>query len=55
MQIKLDVFYDFSTVMLAILITLVAVLTKLVGCGLASISFGWRQAAQDGMGMTPRG
>ena len=55
MQIKLDVFYDFSTVLLAVLVTLVAVLTKLVGCGLASISFGWRRAAQVGMGMTPRG
>jgi Na+:H+ antiporter len=55
MQLKLDVFRDSSVVMLAIILTILAVLTKLIGCGLASINLGWRRAAQIGVGMSPRG
>ena len=55
MQLKLDVFRETSTIALAIVLTILAVITKLVGCGLGATSLGWRRAAQVGMGMTPRG
>ncbi|MFN2501399.1 MAG: cation:proton antiporter [Pyrinomonadaceae bacterium] len=55
MQLKLDVFRDTSVIVLTLLVTLVAVLTKLVGGGAGVISMGWRKAAQIGMGMVPRG
>jgi Kef-type K+ transport system membrane component KefB len=55
MQLRLDVFRSSSVLLLCVLVTLVAVATKLVGCGLAAISLGFRRAAQVGMGMVPRG
>lgn len=55
MQLKLDVFQDVSVITLAVILTVVAVLTKLIGCGLASLNLGWRRAAQIGIGMSPRG
>ncbi len=55
MQLKLDVFRDPSIVTLTIIITLVAIVTKLVGCGLGAWSLGPRRAGQVGMGMVPRG
>lgn len=55
MQLQLDVFRNRSTVILALLVTLIAVVTKLVACGMAAWSLGWRRAAQVGMGMVPRG
>jgi Kef-type K+ transport system membrane component KefB len=55
MQLRLDVFREYSTIMLAIIVTLVAVATKLIGCGAAAISLGWRRAGQVGIGMVPRG
>lgn len=55
MQLNLSVFKDFSVVMLAILLTVVAVLTKFIGCGLGAFGLGRREAAQVGIGMVPRG
>lgn len=55
MQLKLDVFKDSTIIILAILVTIVALLTKWFGCGLAAMSLGWRRAAQVGVGMSPRG
>lgn len=55
MQLRLNIFRSSSVVILCIVITLVAVLTKLLGCGLASLGLGMRRAAQVGMGMVPRG
>ena len=55
MQLQLDVFRNRSTILLALLVTLIAVVTKLVGCGLAAWGLGWRSAGQVGMGMVPRG
>lgn len=55
MQLKLDVFRDFSIIALALLLTTIALLSKWLGCGLASVSLGWRRAAQVGVGMSPRG
>ena len=55
MQLRLDVFRDSSVVGLVLLVTLVAALTKLIGCGIGAMSLGWRRAAQVGTGMIPRG
>ena len=55
MQLRLEVFRDRWVVALAILVTLIAVLTKLVACGLGAQGLGWRRAGQIGMGMVPRG
>jgi len=55
MQLRLDVFRSSSVVALCIVVTFVAVVTKLLGCGLAAGSLGLKRAAQVGMGMVPRG
>jgi Kef-type K+ transport system membrane component KefB len=55
MQLKLGIFRDPSVIAFAILVTLVAVATKLVGCGVGALGLGWRRAGQVGMGMVPRG
>ncbi|MDQ3132705.1 MAG: cation:proton antiporter [Acidobacteriota bacterium] len=55
MQLNLGVFRDYSVVMLAILLTIIAVLTKFIGCGLGAFGLGRREAAQIGLGMVPRG
>ncbi|MDQ3801138.1 MAG: cation:proton antiporter [Acidobacteriota bacterium] len=55
MQLKLEIFSDASVIVLALVVTLVAILTKLVGCGLGALDLGWRRAGQIGIGMVPRG
>lgn len=55
MQLKLEIFRNRSVIALALLVTLIAVITKLVACGLGAWGAGWRRAAQVGMGMVPRG
>lgn len=55
MQLRLDVFREPAVLALVLVITLVAALTKLLGCGLGALSLGWRGAAQVGVGMIPRG
>ncbi len=55
MQLNLSIFRDFSVVMFALVITLAAIATKFIGCGLGALGTGRRQAAQVGIGMVPRG
>lgn len=55
MQLSLAVFRSSSVIILSVLITLVAVITKLLGCGLAASNLGMKRAAQVAMGMVPRG
>lgn len=55
MHLKLEVFRSSSLIVLCVLVTLIAVITKLLGCGLAASNLGLRRAAQVGMGMVPRG
>jgi len=55
MQLRLDVFRDPWVITFAVMVTLVAVITKLVGCGLGAWGLGWKKAGQVGMGMVPRG
>lgn len=55
LQLRLDVFRDPSVIAFAFLVTLIAVITKLAGCGFGAKGLGWRQMSQVGMGMVPRG
>lgn len=55
MQLNLAIFNDSSVVILAVLVTLIAVATKVIGCGLGAWSLGTRGALQVGVGMVPRG
>ena len=55
MQLRLDIFSDPAVIVLAVLITLIAVATKLIGCGVGAWGMGARRAGQIGMGMVPRG
>ena len=55
MQLNLKIFADTWVILFAVTITLVAILTKLIGCGIGAYGEGWRKSAQVGMGMVPRG
>jgi Kef-type K+ transport system membrane component KefB len=55
MQLSLAVFRSSAVILLCLLVTLVAIVTKLLGCGLGASNLGIRRAAQVGMGMVPRG
>jgi Kef-type K+ transport system membrane component KefB len=55
MQLNLAVFKDVSVVVLAVIVTLVAVVTKFVGCALGAWGMSRREMAQIGAGMVPRG
>ncbi|MGH9904880.1 MAG: cation:proton antiporter [Pyrinomonadaceae bacterium] len=55
MQLKLEIFRDSSILAFAVVVTLVAVVTKLVSCGAGAWGMGWRRVGQVGMGMVPRG
>jgi len=55
MQLSLGVFRSSSVIILCVLVTLVAIATKLLGCGLGAFNLGMRRAGQVGMGMVPRG
>ncbi len=46
---------NWSTVTLAGLILLAAMLSKFIGCGLGAYRFGWTDASRVGVGMIPRG
>lgn len=47
--------FDRKFVISAIVISILAFLSKLVGCGLPVLRMGWLTAAKVGMGMVPRG
>ena len=55
MKLTLDIFRSSTVIILCVLITVVAIATKLLGCGLGALNLGMRRAAQVGMGMVPRG
>lgn len=55
MHLSLGVFRSPSVILLCVLLTLVAIVTKLLGCGLGASNLGLRRAVQVGMGMVPRG
>ncbi len=55
MQLKLDAFFNRNTILMALVITALAVVSKQLGCGLGVLSMGKKKAMQIGMGMVPRG
>jgi Kef-type K+ transport system membrane component KefB len=55
MQLDLAIFRDASVIALAIIVTIAAVVTKFVGCGLGAWGMTKREMAQVGVGMVPRG
>ena len=55
LHFDLRAFTDTSTLVLALVITAVALLSKLVGCGAGALGMGRRDAARIGVGMMPRG
>lgn len=55
MQLDLSVFRDASVIALATIVTVAAVITKFVGCGLGAWGMTRREMAQIGVGMIPRG
>lgn len=55
MQLNLHVFKDLGVVTFAIVLTLIAVITKFVGCSLGAYGLRRHEMAQVGIGMVPRG
>lgn len=55
MHLDAGAFLNRSTVLLALLVTLLAVISKVIGCGAAAWTMGRRKALQVGVGMVPRG
>ena len=55
MQLQLTAIFNRSTLIFAALVTLLAVVSKILGCGLGAWTLGRRKAMQVGMGMVPRG
>jgi Kef-type K+ transport system membrane component KefB len=54
-QVDLSIFTHPSIIGAALILTIFAILGKLLGCGLGAITLGWKQAALVGVGMVPRG
>lgn len=54
-QVDLSVFTKFNLVGAALILTVFAILGKLIGCGLGAWSLGWKEASVVGVGMVPRG
>lgn len=55
MKLNLSIFLSSEIIILSLIVTVLAILTKLVGCGLGAIRMGRRRAMQVGVGMIPRG
>jgi Na+:H+ antiporter len=55
MKLDLTIFLSANVVLLSIVIVGLAILSKLIGCGLGALAIGKRGAMQVGLGMIPRG
>ncbi len=55
LHLNLAVFRSRPTIILALVVLVAAILTKLIGCGLGAISLGWGNILKIGLGMVPRG
>jgi Kef-type K+ transport system membrane component KefB len=55
LYVKLDAFRSTPMIVLMTVIVLAAVISKFLGCGLASLSLGKQDAIRIGVGMIPRG
>ena len=54
-QVNLQAVNDLSFWSMTAMICTLAVLGKLIGCGLGALPLGWKDAARVGLGMVPRG
>jgi Kef-type K+ transport system membrane component KefB len=55
LSFDIGIFRSRSTVLMSVVILLAAVVTKVIGCGLATLSEGWQTSLRVGVGMIPRG
>jgi Kef-type K+ transport system membrane component KefB len=55
LQLDLSVFRDQNVIFLAVIVTILAIVTKILGCGLPTLPAGRKLAMQVGCGMVPRG
>ena len=55
LNFDIGIFRSRSTVLLSLVMLLAAVVTKVIGCGLATLSQGWQTSLRVGVGMVPRG
>jgi Kef-type K+ transport system membrane component KefB len=55
MRLDPGVFTGSGILGLAVLVTVVAILTKIIGCGAGALPLGFRDSARIGIGMVPRG
>ena len=55
LHLNLASFRDSGTIIFAIALTAVAVLTKFIGCGIPALVYGRKDATRVGVGMLPRG
>jgi Na+:H+ antiporter len=55
LNFDIGIFRSRSTVLLAFVILFAAIVTKVLGCGLATLPAGWHTAVRVGVGMIPRG
>lgn len=55
MKVDITVFYQWNTIMWTIVVTVLALLGKVVGCSLGAWPLGKRRALAIGVGMSPRG
>jgi Kef-type K+ transport system membrane component KefB len=55
LHLELGVFRNRHTVALGIIMLGVAIVTKLIGCGLGALPLGWDNVLKIGLGMVPRG
>ena len=54
-QVDLSVFTRFNLIGAALILTVFAVVGKLIGCGAGAFKLGWKEAFVVGVGMVPRG
>jgi len=54
-QVDMSVFTKFNLVGAALILTIFAILGKLIGCGVGAYGLGWKEASVVGVGMVPRG
>jgi Kef-type K+ transport system membrane component KefB len=55
LKLNLSVFNSKSVIVVSLIVTFLAIITKLIGCGLGASRMGFRRAMQVGVGMAPRG
>lgn len=55
MQLRLETFLSPAVIWIAVIITIAAIIGKVVGCGAAMSGAGWKPMLQVGIGMAPRG